>query len=131
MIRKKCPGCGAKTAFFKSVFASRSFPFTCRYCGEKQFRRHDFTKLLAYFGASIGLFALLFLFMTKGLQIAIILLFGFLCLLFLAYVSELFIFDLSGYGDQEKNRVAIQSKRNIWITIVVIFLGVIFYFFDL
>ncbi len=91
MIRKKCPGCGAKTAFFKSVFASRSFPFTCRYCGEKQFRRHDFTKLLAYFGASIGLFALLFLFMTKGLQIAIILLFGFyVCCFWRMYLSYLY-----------------------------------------
>lgn len=131
MIRNKCSVCGAKTAFFKSVFASRNFPLTCGNCDEKQFRRHDVSKSLAYFGASIGLFTLLFLFMAKGLQIATNSLFGFLCLLFLVYVSELFVFDLSAYGSQEKNRVAIQSKRNIWIAIVVIFLGVVFYVFDL
>lgn len=131
MIRDKCSVCGTKTAFFKSVFASKSFPFSCGNCGEKQFRRHSVSKSLAYFGASIGLFALLFLFMAKGLQITTISLLFFLCLLFFVYVSELVTFDLSVYGDQEKNRVAIQSKRNIWIAIVVIFLGVVFYVFDL
>ncbi|MFA0791415.1 hypothetical protein ACCI51_12730 [Microbulbifer echini] len=102
MIRKKCSGCSENTAFYKAFFASKSFPFACGGCGEKQFRRHDISKTLAYFGASLGLFTLLFLFMAKGLQIATISLFGFLFLLLLSYVFELFIFDLSEYGDQEK-----------------------------
>lgn len=131
MINNKCSSCGAKVDFLNAFFASRSFPITCRNCGEKQFRRHDLSNSLAYFGASIGVFALLYILLAQGMQRATILFVCYLCLLFLLYVLELFVFDLSVFGNKEINQVAIQSKRNIWIAITTIFFGVIFYVFDM
>ncbi|MCX2834151.1 hypothetical protein SAMN05660479_00098 [Microbulbifer thermotolerans] len=130
MIKRTCSSCGSPAAFPKAFFASKSFPVQCCNCGKAQFRRHDASKTLAYLGASIGLFALLFVYMAKGLQVAIASSIGYLLLLFAVYVAELFVFSLSEYTDEEKSKVIMKSKKNIWIAVVVVFLGAIFYVFD-
>tara|TARA_B100000767_G_scaffold232325_1_gene224151 strand:- start:200 stop:595 length:396 start_codon:yes stop_codon:yes gene_type:complete len=131
MIKNTCSNCGSVLGFFKTIFASKSFPSKCKDCEKKQFRRHDVSKTLGYLGGSIGLFGLLFLYMGKGLQVAGASLAGYLSLFFIVYIAELFLFDFSEYTDEEENRVLKKSKKNIYIAVVVIFLGTVFYVFDM
>jgi hypothetical protein len=131
MNSNTCLGCGEKVSFLRIFFASRSFPLKCGNCGERYFRRHDISRLLAYLGSSIGLLFLFFIFISKGFFSATNLFFGFLVVLFFAYILELIIFDLSKFGEQEKSLVAKQSKRNIWTVIVIIVAGLIFYILEL
>lgn len=131
MIKSKCSSCGSTMAFLKAAFASKSFPLECKDCGKRQFRRHDVSKTLAYIGGSIGLFGLLFLFMDKGPQVAGISLAIYLSLIVITYIVELFLFNLSEYTNREESRVKRKSKTNIWIAVIVLFLGTIFYIFDL
>jgi hypothetical protein len=131
MTKSTCSSCGSTMALLKAASASKSFPMECKDCGKRQFRRHDVSKTLVYLGGSIGLFGLLFLYMGKGLQVAGMSLATYLSLLFVTYVVELFLFDLSEYTDREESRVIGKSKKSIWIAVVVIFLGTIFYVFDM
>jgi predicted membrane protein len=115
----------------KAIFASKSFPLKCKACGKKEFRKHDISKALVYFGGTIGLFSLLFLYMAKGGQVAFLSLVVYLSLLIVIYIAELFLFDLTEYTDREESRVIDKSKKNIWIIVIVLFLGIIFYAFDI
>jgi len=69
--------------------------------------------------------------MAQGLKIAVITLCSYLFLLVLVYIFELYVFDLSEFGEHEENLASKQSKQNIWIAIVILFLGTIFYVFDI
>lgn len=130
MIKKKCSNCGFDATFLKAFWASRAFLLRCDQCKAKQFRRHSVSKSLTFLGGSIGLFALLFLYMANGLHVASLSLIGYVFLLLTAYIVELSIFDLAEYTDQEEQQVKGRSKKNVWIAVAVIFLGTIFYVFE-
>ena len=131
MIKRKCSNCGLDVTFLTALFASRAFPLHCQKCNTKQFRRHNYSKYLVALGGSIGLFALLFVFMENGFLTAKMWCISFVCVLLITYILELTIVDLTEYTKQEDQEVKSRSRNNIWIFVVVALLGVIFYVSDL
>lgn len=87
--------------------------------------------MLVLMGGTFGPFALLFLFMVDGLESVALTLFGYLILVLIVYVAELYICDLSEYTEHDESRAIKKSKRNVLFVFVVILLGTIFYVFDM
>ena len=130
MIKGTCSNCGSSMGVYKTILVSKSIPVRCNKCGCRQIRKHDASRVIAYLGGSIGLFGLLFLYISKGVEGVGVSLSIYLLLLLVAYVIELFLFDLFEYTDQEESQAIDKSKRNIYIALAIVSIGVIFYVFD-
>lgn len=131
MIKQKCSRCGSDTAFVKAFLASKVLPAYCNHCSIKLTRKHTISSSLMFVGFSVGLFVLLFLFLSHGMNMVASAFTLFILMMVVAYVSELFIFDLVEYSEAEEKRSINKSLRNALIGIFVILLGAVLYIFDL
>ena len=130
MMKSKCSECGNKFGYFKSLVASNALPVRCPNCNSIQFRQHELTYSSIFPSCYIFCFAVIYLFITKGLFPITILIIGYIFIISTIYISETYLFDMIKYDSHTKKKNYTRSIRSVLLLAVLIISGFLLTYFD-